>query len=712
MPRQRVKIPFRFGLDRYSGHLATTPGVMSDLRNAIIGPGRMEMRKGMDSVATLLDTTDIVGIYPMRRENVGIVIGYDSTTGDVKLYRTDENGETPNLVGTLPWTLDPGDDPPLVLMTETTQRVYIAHVALRLSERQPTVYYDPYVVADLAVMQEDLTGTDTDEDVFFRGVMSWKNYLIGWGYGNSAEARPEIVRVSRPGITEFDARHYFLAGAQRDPVVGCYEAGGTVVVFKENETHRLIGTNAANFGIEPIDQYFGLANPRLGVTVGRRCYFWSYQGPRVTDASGESFDIALPLDLEAPSPATLAESGEIEEGFAVYEPQERLVKFVFGKRVYVLTLIEPSAPQWSYFELGVPALSGGLLYGTASGSSIGDTAPPADAPILTSADPGNSTGELDLEFDHTNDPSTSNIVEVYIKSETEPDAFWFRAASVASDGTTSQPLTISGLFPAHHMEVALRYRAGAQYNAGAEDDSDPSTWPGVSLGSADVYAEAPTINSVTWERVDATTERLVINVTPQDPRPGFRVAARIAGSGGAFGNELETDTGAGSTSPYDINYVLPADESLSDRFIELEVRHWTDDPSLSLANAVADTEDDVWTGPTEQAASPSVSGETTTTFDVSFTDGSAGALASRVFTYDITENGAEATWPDDWGNYEPAQSADIAAGVTSGTVTPHPTLTSGEDFNVRVAHVKTQFSKEDICEPSSLSGGGATGTLT
>src|SRR5690606_37304868 len=96
-------IPFVGGLDRDAGSMVARPGSMSDLRNVIVSEGRLIVRSGLSRVQTFVDDngdpiTHICAIHPLRTERVGLVVGYNSVTGKVHIYRTTEEGKDPVLL--------------------------------------------------------------------------------------------------------------------------------------------------------------------------------------------------------------------------------------------------------------------------------------------------------------------------------------------------------------------------------------------------------------------------------------------------------------------------------------------------------------------------------------------------------------------------------------------------------------------------------------
>src|SRR5690606_12625317 len=174
---------------------------------------------------------------------------------------------------------------------------------------------------------------------------------------------PEFLRISRPGEpTVFPRNWYFIVGQRNDPIVACAPVGKQLAIFKASESYILQGATKENFGVVPLDSRFGIAGSRLAVTVdGWGLFFWSLEGPRIT-TGGESEDLSLPLDLDGPSPSDLAAAGELEDGIAAYVPRRQEVWFIFGRRVYALSLRIPSRLEWAYHEFPWEIGCAGTLY--------------------------------------------------------------------------------------------------------------------------------------------------------------------------------------------------------------------------------------------------------------------------------------------------------------------------------------------------------------
>jgi len=368
-------LPYGDGLDRSTGLALVEPSRFSDLRNVVLFDGKAQVRPGILKVGGLVNATDgpldiTTGLQALRREQRGIGVGFELVTKKSHINLLSGVGEV--IQYEEEWFTALEDDPvPRPIMADSYSKVFIAHDEPIYARRAATVYYD--TVDGVQPLEADLDGGG-DAPVRFRGVVGYLNYMVGWGFGTATDPdRSEIVRVSLPGQPlEWQGDHYFQAGVRGEPVICCRKAGDVLAVLKESETYRIVGYDRRTFGIKPADPHFGVAAGRLAVTVGDTLFTWSHEGPRASEG-GPSVDLALPLDLNAPSPSDLVSAGLTEDGFATYVPDLRCVLFVFGQLVYCLSLRNPVKPKWSYWELGVPVFCAGTLY---SGGATGGGEPP------------------------------------------------------------------------------------------------------------------------------------------------------------------------------------------------------------------------------------------------------------------------------------------------------------------------------------------------
>jgi hypothetical protein len=98
-----------------------------------------------------------------------------------------------------------------------------------------------------------------------------------------------------------------------------------------------------------------------------------------------------------------------------------------------------------------------------------------------------------------------------IPSENGP---WFLSRSVPVSAGADQVVRLSDLDPGQNYDIALRYRRGLLYNPGAEDTSDPATWPSISRGTFTTTVDPAVIESAVWTRTGGAAERVTLTIEP------------------------------------------------------------------------------------------------------------------------------------------------------------------------------------------------------
>ena len=382
-----ITLPYGEGLQRATGVMVVRPTSFEDLRNVHLFDGKAQVRNGMNLISTLVDDGIVdldvtVMLAPLRSESAAMGIGYNTTGGsnrEVWLNRLLIDGTVPTPVGLL-GTLDAGATfvPPILVGADSDNKFFVAHDEPNPTSRIVTQIYDPGGFPNLSNLTADLDGNG-QADVFFRGVVRHLSYVFGWGYGSASDpVRGDVVRVSNSGdSTIFEDFAFFEAGQQGETIMVCRSAGASLMVFKENETYEIFGYSPDTFGIRLADSLFGAVGSRLAVSIAGSVFFWSTQGPRI-NSGGPSQDIAVPLDIGGPDPSTLVAESDPQDAFAEYDPATRVVNFVWGRRVYALSIRNPNQPRWSYYELGETAQCGGLFFSTQS--TAGGGGPPVGAP--------------------------------------------------------------------------------------------------------------------------------------------------------------------------------------------------------------------------------------------------------------------------------------------------------------------------------------------
>lgn len=510
----RLPLQFGVGLDRASGVMAADAGAQRDLRNVYLYRGKIEARKGHTAQTAITGVDNIVGGQAIQSEQVGIVIAYNTTSKLLSAYRVPGDGSDHEYVDDW-FTLNVSatGDPPRAIMAESYGKAFAAHDEPRILYRGSTYYYDPFDADLWQPLTSDLDEDTTAEELQFRGVIAHLAYLVGWGYGDASEPnRPELLRISKPDDPlNFDPRHWIIVGRRWDPILACSRLGartrGHLLIHKPTETYLLEGYSRDTFGVgDPIDPRYGIAGSRLWATFGGAVFVWSLEGPRIFEGAGPSRPIEWPLDLNAPAPSDLAAEGALEDGIARYIPNRRAIEFIFGQRVYTLHLWNPSGrPDWSYTELPWTPTSAFELYG--GGTAL--TAPPTGYPSFNSATYP-AAGSATITVDH-NDSDGDEIMEIWTRPT---GGSWELAASVAVNGLAQQQVALTGLETGTDYDYAGRYRRGAYYTSGYEDSSDPTLWATYGADAFTTTMDAPTLDSLTWQRNSAVEEEIGVQFTP------------------------------------------------------------------------------------------------------------------------------------------------------------------------------------------------------
>lgn len=492
--RRRVPMPFGQGLDREKGQMVVQPGSMEVLQNVYMRAGKYQVRKGTEEKLNFVDAngddhTHILAGHMLLGERTGVIVAWQGGSGaaqegDVDIYLIDSSATTQRRLGN--WfntnDLDLPLEPPTVHIATSYGRAFFAHDELAFFKRAPTFVYDPYTTPGLRPIRgnfddrmaiwERIDAGETDDgllnDIKFRGVASHKNYLFGWGYGTKSEDRAEIVRVSLPGEpTKFDPEDYFKIGSQRDPTISCISLGDNLIAFKETETYRIFGHGRQTFGHELIDERFGCLGPRLAVSVAGNGFFWSTEGPRLTQG-GPSQELAIPLELSGPEPAQIANMiAEPGLGWANYIPEERVVVFAFNRRLYVLS-VRQEPWTWSYWKLGFDQQCGFQLYDTGIGGATSDV--PTGYPSFRRDDldvPERGSNELWPIWANSN-PSGSERVEIWYRRGENLANFWLMHEDDDDDGV------MDGFTSGTDSGITASFTAEEHLFPSADDLFDPT----------------------------------------------------------------------------------------------------------------------------------------------------------------------------------------------------------------------------------------------
>lgn len=578
----RIPMPFGQGLDRETGVMAVRPGSIENVKNLILFEGKATVRKGFALVDSYEDDegaplTHILEIVALRTEQTTIVAGYNAATGKVFIYRASNQGKNPEILpfsaSQTHWFQLPAASPaPRIIGTDTYGKVVLAHDEPLITRRAPTVYHDPLEANPVTVLEAALDGSGL-APVKFRGVVRHLNYLFGWGFGTKTfPDRPEIVRVSLPGEPlSFSAEHYFLAGQRGEPVLRCGPIGKTLAVLKEADSYEIFGYDRQTFGIRPLDPLRGVASPRLALFISGQLFAWGVT-PWTHDGSSGPQELSVPLDLDGPDPVDLVAQGATADGFVAYLPKRQCVLFIFGRRVYCLS-IRGEPWKWSYWELGFTPTAAGLLF--VSSSNIVASTPPIGYPEALPPEQwganaiGPTTAIAKVKHHGT---IGAELLETFVRPAA---GAWTKLPTVevknaGIEGAT-QNVPISGLVAATTYDLAFRYRRNGKYAAGYDDPAhpnDPDFWtaataPQSKTSFTTAAPAARTLNLALWSRQDAMTEQLALTWAGSDLFDTEIYYRTLAGAWTLI------DTVAAGETTYD--WVLPGDESLSEQWLDLKV---------------------------------------------------------------------------------------------------------------------------------------------
>lgn len=568
MPRNRLPIVWGQGLDRATGTLAVDKATFLDLRNLVIRDSKLLSRGGIVPVGdpfTVDDTTstDIVGMFPFRAQLGMIIVTYDRVTRSLDVWGTDGFGESPTLIGN--WDTLITDAPmPIVSGGESFGKFFLAHAEPLINFRARTVYYDPSLDpgSQLVDYDQDLDGGGSAH-TFFRGVYPYLDYLMCYGFGSAGDPnRPELIHFTLPGDpTTMDPQQYFIAGALGEAVTGLGAVNGVLRVNKKGRSYMITGTGAADFGIFPLEEVYGQINDRASFSVGNMLYQWSEQGPRVCGqdgASAYSADIALPLELDGPPPASLLTPGDDAYCWSVYEPQQRIGLFAFpqvdpaGARtlVYVVSLRQPGVIRWGYYEISKAIYSACLVIEGAPSVGSTLTAFASDMDAADTAQSGTGrTVHLSWSSNALIGGETAQVIAT--NSEVVGTGPHIIASLPATAGTMA--VDLPGLLAFAKYHLAVRYVKGGFATAGYES-LDPTDWTaGTAAGSkVDVTTSCSAITGLAaaWRRTSATTHVVDVSYVLPELGQGFQLQMS---PDGATWTDIETPA-----APYDARVITHA----------------------------------------------------------------------------------------------------------------------------------------------------------
>lgn len=407
-PVMRVPLAVGRGMDRATGTVATTPASPIDSRNVYARDAKMSLRPGLalPGLPALAWSTDIIGTFPIKATLDEILVVYDRSSRDIRVYRLDTiAGVLQTLVspanGT--WgTLDAEAEFPVVVAAESNGLLFLSHCEAQIDNRLPMVYYTPDFstptnVGTLTTYMAALSSSGISGPVYPTFVFAYLEYLCISGYGTDLDPdRGDITHMAQP-TDPLDMRppNYFICGVAKDPIIALSTTNGPIpigvsgsptagqstvlVIAKNDESYVLNGTSFDNFTVALLDPRYGVVSPRAFQNIGGVLYGWSSDGARRFAAQSTTW-IAQALELISPLPADFPALGPSRLCFSAYDLDRKRLTWLFPDSeaaavpvaAFTLSLWNPDDPRWTFDEMQQPVSCAGLILSRDTGS----TAPP------------------------------------------------------------------------------------------------------------------------------------------------------------------------------------------------------------------------------------------------------------------------------------------------------------------------------------------------
>ena len=432
--------------------------------------------------------------------------------------------------------------------TEMNKLVFLAHDLRDPKLRGHTAYYDDANVTGTGgrTVVQNLTAawaiggqTDPllqDNKIRFRGVLSWRDHLWGWGFGTNTADMPHLLRVSKPGRPlVFEEYGWIPVGAPGDPILNVVPLSGTILICKGDALYTLEGWPVSQSFARVADEKTGLAGSRL-VTVHKGvAYGWGKRGPWRTNG-GPAEPIGERLGLRFPANFDVEASKNYRQGFATYSPEDNAVIWVFGSRGYVFNL---DADEWTYDKYPISFNAAGILYagggaeaGGGDNTEAGYTGPSRGRPeYAADSATANTTSTINADWRNVT-PENDEVVEIFFKAAANA---WpaSPSATVPINNATTHKFT--GLPSGTLHDVAFRYNRNGQYTAGYT--GTPDTWPPSARGQETTDMANITNLQGVHTRPGIPENRVTLTWTVGDPnatyqifRDGAQIGTAIAGS--------------------------------------------------------------------------------------------------------------------------------------------------------------------------------------
>lgn len=309
---------------------------LQELENFTLFRGRFALRAPCDLVASPTSGTPTNILALEAHLNKVFFVAFHSGTNETRLWSMDPNGS--NLTNHAQvWS---GASMPMPVLASfaggtadaPVNRLYISDWA----EQYNTVYWNGSAIV---AVTEDLDDSGAKENLKFNIVAPFQYHLWGFNFWRSTIARPEVGRYSRPGLIAEDepdvtnninrewwSIDYRPFGKRGEIVtaVGYTQAG--MLIFKEFETHLLFGYNTDTWQSRVLSPQVGCVGPYATAwTEDGYCYWWSREGPAVSDGQSVTREFANPVKRR------ILEATADENTVVAYSPTDNLVYFIYSR---------------------------------------------------------------------------------------------------------------------------------------------------------------------------------------------------------------------------------------------------------------------------------------------------------------------------------------------------------------------------------------------
>jgi hypothetical protein len=471
VPLQTAKFgPFTQGvIDRANPSLGLAGAVkkgraliFTGLQQYRIRPGDAVAMTFQDDQATAADVTSVCAIVPF--DDGALVVAHSTVTSAAYLYRVNstltawynaagvlQSTTIARPVGAL-WTAIA--TAPDVLIAEGLGVAYIAHTegADASTLAFPTkTFTQPGTIGTLT---SDLDGSGGAENLYFLGVVSFKNHLWGWGMGAGTIAanvyRPELARYSQPSFGSFRSTDSITLGdrvrSQREKVVAGVVAGDSLFLGGPFKLSRVTGFGRNSWMREQLgDQKYGIVGPKAACAAGDWLYAWGPRGPYRCHASGSP---EQRWDAIAAQVALVVNASKI---VATYDEGEDLVKFFHDAGAGVRTVAAYHVARECWLgpddDIGLAirhATTISPVYASTAAPTVGPDGAPTNA----------STTNVTADGGRANWLAGDSVATTRVEYRRIGDAEWVVVVEVLPAGITSYDFVGLGSVTDYEWRVA------------------------------------------------------------------------------------------------------------------------------------------------------------------------------------------------------------------------------------------------------------------